>query len=264
MQDEGPQGNRQGRFGWLERAGDDFPYYDGRPVLLTGRQWAAVLGAVLAAFLILTLGGPLAEQALGSALLARLGAAVLFAGLPLAALAWAVPLGWRGLFRRVTARDVLAMFGFAALNLIVTFSVALALLQVMHMSVNPIVDVKLPDLAAQLGFLAWTAIQLVGEEALTILPFLAILRLGYARFGMGRKPAILLAWAGSSLIFALAHLPTYNWNLLQCLAVVGTARLVLTLAYVRTKSLWVSAGAHIVYDWTIFGLVTLLRTAGLA
>ena len=257
MPDEADEGGRRGRFSWLERAGDDFPFYDGRPVRLSGRQWRVVLGTTLAALLILTLGGPLLALGLGSVIAARIVAAGLFAGLPLLALARAAPQGWRLLFRRITGRDVAWMFGFAALNLIVTFTVALTLLQFLHMTVNPIVDVKIAGMGATLGFLVWTAVQLLGEELLTMLPFLAILTLGFGRYGMGRRGAMVLAWAGSSLTFALAHLPTYNWNLPQCLAVVGVARLVLTLAYVRTKNLWVSVGAHIVYDWTIFGLVAL-------
>ena len=261
MTDEAAQPRRQGRFVWLERAGDDFPFYDGRPVALSGRQWSVVLGTTLAALLILTLGGPLVAKALGSTPVARVMVASVFAGLPLLALARVAPQGWRLLFRRITGRDILWMFGFAALNLVVTITIALTLQQFLDMTVNPIIDIKLDGTGAKLGFLVWTAIQLLGEELLTMLPFLAILTLGFGRFGMGRRAAMTLAWVGSSLVFALAHLPTYNWNLVQCLLVVGVARLVLTLAYVRTKNLWVSVGAHILYDWTIFGLVTLVGMA---
>jgi len=50
------------------------------------------------------------------------------------------------------------------------------------------------------------------------------------------------------------HLPTYDWNVVQCFAVIGTARLVLTAAYLRTRNLWVSYGAHILNDWSIFAV----------
>jgi uncharacterized protein len=263
MHDAVEKPGRRGRFNWLERVGDDFPFYDGRPVALTGREWALVLGTTFVALMILGLGGPLLARLLGSVIGARIGVAALFAGLPLIALARVAPQGWRLLFRRICFRDVLWMFGFAALNLILTFSVALVLLQYLHMTVNPIVDVKISGLGATLGFLVWTGVQLLGEELLTVLPFLALLTLGFGRMGLGRRCAVVLAWVGSSLIFALVHLPTYNWNLVQCLAVVGVARLGLTLAYVRTKSLWVSTGAHIIYDWSIFGVVALVGLAGI-
>lgn len=53
------------------------------------------------------------------------------------------------------------------------------------------------------------------------------------------------------MAFGLVHLPTYNWNLMQCLVVIGSARLVLTWAYVWTKNIWVSTGAHILNDWAL-------------
>ena len=49
--------------------------------------------------------------------------------------------------------------------------------------------------------------------------------------------------------FGAAHLPTYDWNLGQAIIVIGAARLVLTLAFIRTKNLWVSFGAHVLNDW---------------
>ena len=76
--------------------------------------------------------------------------------------------------------------------------------------------------------------------------------------GLSRRGAILLAWVASALAFATAHLPTYDWNVVQCLVGIGAARLVLTLPYIMTKSLWVSAGAHIIYDWTLFAIVALV------
>ena len=38
---------------------------------------------------------------------------------------------------------------------------------------------------------------------------------------------------------------------MQCLVVIGSARLVLTWAYVWTKNIWVSTGAHILNDWAL-------------
>ncbi|WP_439487097.1 CPBP family intramembrane glutamic endopeptidase [Blastomonas fulva] len=69
---------------------------------------------------------------------------------------------------------------------------------------------------------------------------------------------MLAAWLVSAIIFALLHLPTYNWNIVQCVVVIGSARFVLTLAYVWTKNIWVSTGAHIINDWTLIGSTVLL------
>ncbi len=102
--------------------------------------------------------------------------------------------------------------------------------------------------------------QLLGEEVLTMLPFLAILYALHSRGGLSRKGAIIGAWLISAAIFGAAHLPTYDWNVVQCFVVIGTARLMLTLPYIKTKNIWVSAGAHVFTDWTIFGVT--LASAG--
>jgi len=74
------------------------------------------------------------------------------------------------------------------------------------------------------------------------------------RFGVGRPGAIVGAWLVSSLLFGLIHLPTYDWNLIQCIVVIGSARMVLTLPWILTKNIWVSTGAHIANDWLLFTL----------
>jgi hypothetical protein len=64
------------------------------------------------------------------------------------------------------------------------------------------------------------------------------------------------------LVFGALHLPTYDWNLVQCIVIIGTARMVLTLAYIVTKNIWVSTGAHVINDWLLLGMA--LLGAGLA
>jgi membrane protease YdiL (CAAX protease family) len=74
---------------------------------------------------------------------------------------------------------------------------------------------------------------------------------------MGRKAGVIVAWLVSALIFGLLHLPTYDWNVIQCVVIIGSARLVLTLPWIMTKNLWVSTGAHILNDWLLFSMVLL-------
>jgi len=94
----------------------------------------------------------------------------------------------------------------------------------------------------------------LGEEVVTILPFLAVLALLSNRFSVGRKAAVVGAWLISSLIFGLIHLPTYDWNWVQCIVIIGTARMVLSLAWIMTKNIWVSTGAHVINDWLLLTL----------
>jgi membrane protease YdiL (CAAX protease family) len=179
----------------------------------------------------------------------------LFVGLPLLALALAAPGRWQAIFRRVGARDVLLMFGFAILNIVITLSVGAALKAFGTVSGNAgIADAANLEGAQLASFFAKVALQLLGEELLTILPFLAILWFCYAKGAMGRNAAVLTAWLVSAIIFGLLHLPTYNWNWVQCLVIIGSARLVLTWAYVWTKNIWVSTGAHIINDWLLISM----------
>lgn len=83
------------------------------------------------------------------------------------------------------------------------------------------------------------------------LPFLALLW-WFTRRGTHRNRAVVLAWVITAVGFGLVHLPTYDWNVVQCVLVIGGARIILTLAYIRTKNLWVSTGAHVINDWTLF------------
>jgi len=243
---------------WLEDPGRDFPFYNGAPVGLSWRQWLFVMAAVAAGFAVLVAPIPWPTGPLGAMI-----PAVLFPLIPMAALAQVAPGHWKAIFGKVGWRELRLMLGFALLNIVVSMSVGAI--------VNALTEVTPNAATAQLGgmdtagritFFAKTIPQLFGEEVVTLLPFLALLY-GLSKWlGVGRKGAIVGAWLISSLIFGLLHLPTYDWNLVQCLAVIGTARMVLTLAWILTKNIWVSTGAHIINDWLLFTMS--LLGAGLA
>jgi hypothetical protein len=185
--------------------------------------------------------------------------AILFVAIPLLTLRWVAPTGWTAIFRRVGGRDILVMVGFAVLNVLVTFALGAIVAALTDATANPEAGV-LADASTleRVVFYPRTAIQLLGEELLTILPFLALLYFLVAKAGWSRKLAVLLSWLVTAVAFGLVHLPTYDWNVLQCLGGIGTARLVLTASYLVTRNMGVSIGAHIVNDWTEFFLPTLL------
>ena len=233
---------QSGRLKRFEDPNDYFPFYDGRPARIAGRGWALLVGAVVAAFLALFLAPfpTLVNQ-------------VLTVALPLGALAYVAPGNWGALFRRVRGRDLALMVAFALLNLVVSLVVASVVSLVFGADANA----ETAQLSQQTGsglalFFLGTGVQLLGEELFTVLPFLAVVYLCYSRAGFSRGRSVLIAWLLSALLFGLMHLPVYDWNLLQCVVVIGSARLVLTLAYIKTKNLWVSYGAHLINDWTIF------------
>jgi hypothetical protein len=234
----------------LEDPGRDFPFYRGWPVALSGPQWLLVLTAVLVGLLVVAFPPP----ALSGGLVQMIPALLLVA-LPLATLALVARSHWRVLFGPVGWHEIKWMILFALLNILVSMGVGALLKPFIEFQSNAavagIADLGAADLWLLFGR---TAPQLLGEEVITILPFLALLTLFTRRLGSGRKAAILWAWLLSALFFGLIHLPTYDWNLIQCVVVIGTARLVLTLPWIMTKNLWVSTGAHILNDWTLFSL----------
>lgn len=227
----------------------DFPYYDGEPIGLSAPQWWLVMAATLLAFLVLIAPVPAFHGGVG-----QLVPAILFVTIPLFALARVAGRHWRALFRGIRFRDVGWMVLFGLLNLVTSLGVGFVVLKLFGAQPNKaIAGLADKSVGERVLFFAKTLPQLVGEEVLTILPFLALLTLFYGRGRRSRRVAIVGAWLGSAILFGMAHLPTYGWNWVQCLVVIGIARLCLTLPYLLTKNLWVSAGAHIVNDWAMFG-----------
>jgi uncharacterized protein len=238
------------QLGRLEDGVGDFPFYNGIPVSVSGAQWAFVMAAVVVGFLVLVLPIPWPGGPLGAMI-----PAVLFPLIPLFALTRVAPGHWQAIFGKVGLRELKLMLGFALLNIVVSMSVGAIVHALANVTSNAATaQLSGMDTTGRIAFFAKTAPQLFGEEVVTILPFLAVLTLLSVRFGVRRKAAVVGAWLISSLLFGLIHLPTYDWNLIQCIVVIGTARMVLTLAFILTKNIWVSTGAHITNDWLLFSM----------
>lgn len=243
------------RFGPLieRRDGADFPYYNGVPVALSVWQWILVWVSVAVGFAALIF---LPQPNNFVALIPR----TLFVAIPLVVLALVTGRYWTAIFRKLRGVDFLVMIAFAVLNLIVTSILALIVKSIFGTNSNEVIaGVGRGGVLDTIAFYIGTGIQLVGEEVFTILPFLAIMYFIFAKAKLSRKTAIVLAWLISAVWFGAAHLPTYGWNVAQSFIIIGGARLVLSLAFIRTKNLWVSSGAHILNDWTLF-TVSLIGT----
>lgn len=231
----------------------DLPYYDGRPVDISPLGWLIVLVSGVVAFaMLIALPFP--------AFPLNLVPPIAFTGLPLLALAAVTGGRHTALFGHFGPREFGLAFGFAVLTLAVSAAVGLTLSRLVPLTSNPTAGVL-----ANIGpfdlvvFLVRTFIQLIGEELLTILPLLAVLWLCVRKFNLSRRIGLVVAIIVSTLWFAAVHLPTYNWNVIQCFGGIGSARLVLTAAFLATRNLWVSAGAHVINDWTEFFLPALLQ-----
>ncbi len=224
----------------------DFPYYSGDPVEISGRGWVVIMAALALAFAQLAL-----VQLKAFPL--NFFQAILFTGLPILAVVLVTRRPPTPLFRPIGAKGLAQAIGFGLLTVVTSMIVGVIMSQLMNLAPNAsVADLAAATLPDLLLFLARTFIQLVGEELITILPFLAVLWLCVTRLGLSRKAGLILGFVVSTLLFCALHLPTYDWNLLQCLGTIGSARIILTFAYVTTRNLWVSATAHVVNDWSLF------------
>lgn len=244
--------------GWLERKSDDFPFYNGRPVTISAGNWWLVMAAVAIAYIALIyLLGVFPTGILGFL------PAILFCAIPLAALAYVAGNAWKALFRRLRAVDFVWMVVFYILNFIVTLIVGMIVITFFETDTNPAgaIIAEASQLEKVLFFFK-AAIQLLGEEIFTILPFLAILTWLVSSRGMSRTVAIALSALAVGVIFAAIHLPTYQWHFGQAMVGLVPVRITLLLAYIVTKNIWVSTGAHVINDWVAFGLPMLAANGG--
>lgn len=225
------------------------PYSFGNPVPLSAGHSALLWAASAVAFVLLVAVPRSLPGLWGGAL-----AALLFVGVQWAGLRWAVGPAWVALFRRPRWRDV--ALGLAAVPFVIGLPalVAVYVLGMSNLSANAGVDMVagLP-LAQVLARFALVAVQLLGEELVTILPLLATVAVLH-RAGLSIRWAIAVAWVATALVFGALHLPTYQWHIGQALLVIGTARLVLTAVFLYTRNLWASTIAHIANDWAIMAV----------
>jgi membrane protease YdiL (CAAX protease family) len=236
------------RFGRLIERNDgrDFPFYDGAPIDVAGWKWALIILACVAG--IGTLMFYPSHNDL-QALVPR----ILFLAIPLTVFIGFTGKYWKTLFKKPSAMDYLSMLGFWILNFAVSAAVGVIVMTVFGANANPATNGLLEGGPVQIiAFYVGTGIQLLGEEMFTILPFLGIMYLLYTKAKLSRNTSVILAWLITAVAFGAVHLPTYGWNFAQAFLVIGVARLILTLAFMRSKNILVSYGAHVLNDWVIF------------
>jgi len=220
------------------------------PFPITGRKWLIVMAAAAAGYLALIL---LRDAFTGP--VSGLLPVVLFAVLPFTTLVWAAGPQWTALFRPITGRAVALTAAFAGLTIVVT----LVLGALTAVTVGVAVSREATDLMyappTTIGlFYPRTLVQDFGQELIAILAFLALLWALLTRGRIARRQSVVMASVITAIGFGLVHWATDGGNVVQSILVIGGTRLVLTLAYVVTKNLWVSVGAHVLTDWILFSV----------
>ncbi|UHQ22901.1 CPBP family intramembrane metalloprotease [Lysobacter sp. 5GHs7-4] len=221
----------------------DFPYYQGRPAPLSNAGCLLVLAACAAGFAALLALPRFIPGVVGGWI-----GAISFVALQLAGLALAVGPAWKAIFRRPTLRDVWIALACVPLMLIVPGIIAFFVVGSPNLATNPgILAIGAMSPAYAANAMAMASVQLLGEELVTILPFLLLLTLLH-RAGAKPQLAIGVSWVVTALAFGALHLPTYGWHFGQALLVIGSARLILTGVYILTRNVWASTITHVVND----------------
>jgi len=100
-----------------------------------------------------------------------------------------------------------------------------------------------------------SAIQIMGEEFLAIMPLLAVTQLVSA---IHWPHPLLWGNIASALIFSLLHLSTYDYNLGYVILGLAFTRLVLNWAFIKTNNMWVSFLVHFLFDTLAFLMLLLV------
>lgn len=251
--------NHKDRFGKLiERQDDrDFPFYDALPAEIVTWKWVAIILSCIIGFGILIFTGS-SNQSI------ELIPRILFTAIPLVTFIYLTKPNWKAIFKPLKWVDTPTIVFFWLLTL--GSSAAAAFLassgDISHFQANSATNDLLAGGAWNVAwFYVGTFVQLFGEELVTILPFLAVLYWAHSKFGLSRKKAVVIAWVLTAITFGAMHLPTYGWNVVQAVVLIGVARIALTLAFIRTKNIAVSFGAHLLNDWATFTLVLIATAA---
>jgi len=224
--------------------------------LLTARHWLLLITSVFIAAACL-IGIPY----LINGKIAQALAILLFTAMPIATFAFVSQDKGRSLFRPLTVRSLFQALGFGVLTFAIAIITALILAKFIETSSNPGLH-NLHNLSTGeiIIFFLFSIPQLFGEEMITIIPFLGIYCLCKHYFHLSHRLSVFISLFLSCIWFSIIHLPTYNWNFIQVLGGVGIVRIVLTLAFIVTRNLWISFGAHVINDWIMFAL-SLLDTS---
>jgi len=235
----------------FEKKENDFPFYNDVPDAVAGWKWLVMLLFPFLGLLFLIMVYIPGLSSYMNELVS--GIVLLLSGL--LGLKLTVGKNWRLLFRKIHWRDIQLVIGYVlAAVLIASIIGGIVELVAGPLTDNPLTT-KYGDKNAlrEYFMLRFQEIfQLFGEEFLAVLPFLAILHFMTVKLNVNRKTVIIIAWITSSIIFGLLHLSTYNWNIIQCIFVIGGSRLLLTLSYIQTKNIWVSYFVHYFYDMLVF------------
>lgn len=154
---------------------------------------------------------------------------------------------YKSFFRNVT--DIKSIGFFLVLSLVIgvgAYGLVGILFDTNLLSVGDIVTTQALLINIFIGIF-----QIMAEELFTIGLFMVIMIFGLRKLKVKRKNLVVAAILISSVIFSLLHLPGYNYNIVQCLLVVGLTRSIMTTAFFFKRNIMYSYIVHVLYNLSI-------------
>ncbi|MEG2868043.1 MAG: CPBP family intramembrane glutamic endopeptidase [Terrisporobacter sp.] len=228
----------------FENANDDFPFYNGKPSSITLMQSIFIIIMSIVSIVIFDVAGDRLPSFIGP---------FINIIIPLGSFMLVTKSGWTKLFRKIHLKDIKLIIIVLIFNLIATVIMGSLTSKFAGAGANPAAGfIQHNSLNENIIFYIKVIPMLLGEELITIIPFLAILNISTRYLKFSRKKGIIIAWIMSALIFGAIHLPTYDWNIVQAILAISIVRLILTYPYIKTKNIWVSCCLHVLNDWILF------------
>ncbi|GGJ77589.1 CPBP family intramembrane glutamic endopeptidase [Virgibacillus salexigens] len=98
--------------------------------------------------------------------------------------------------------------------------------------------------------------QLFGENIIFMVLFFTTLLL-FKKTSIKLSHYVVYAILISSILFGLIHLPTYDYNWLQCLFAIGLPSSFHLLGYIITQNIFISYLVHLFFDYILWSLVVI-------
>ena len=244
----------------------DYPYiFDNRPKLALS-AWLKMLGANVLSFVLLTtpvlssipLFKPLSNSELYDvsimAISRQIMPALLFLAINFLGVYWAVGKDWRKLFRPIKVKDIWFILLLILAAFLANYFTGQITDALFGHEVNPNAAINIHHENGWAAFLlarVTDLIQLLGEEFLAIISFLAFTQLAN-HWNWSRKTALVFGLVLSSILFGVYHISTYDYNVGYAIIGLFLGRMVMTIAFMRTKSIWASFLVHYIYDFIGF------------
>lgn len=256
----------------MKKESFNYPYMFDDDALISASSWLKILGANILAFILLSTSLLQAIPIFGTPSLSHyyhptffeaiqiVSPGILFLVINFLGFYWGTNGNWRRIFRPLKGKAWLWIVLFIFLTWIVGSITGGLASHFFGSETNP------QDVLSASHSGAWTAFwlvrlenvfQLLGEEFLALMPFLAFAQLGY-HWGWSKKRALLFGLVVSSVIFGLYHISTYGYNVGYAILGLTFTRIAMTMAYMKTKSIWASYAVHFTFDFLSFLISFLL------